>query len=117
MATTTRSSGPRSVAAGTLSLVDMEAIVQFDSPEDQIKAAAEIAKAKRHGRKPSEGRTGRKFRYRKTKAQINRMIAKLMDHGIDGLTTRALAWAAGSIGDDEFEEDIRRETTTEPAQP
>lgn len=105
------------VAAGTLSLVDMEVLSQFDSPEDQIKAAAEIAKAKRHGRKPSEGRTGRKFRYRKTKAQINRMIAKLMEHGIDGLTTRALAWAAGSISDDEFEEDIRRESTTEPAQP
>jgi ParB family chromosome partitioning protein len=102
------------VAAGTLSLVDVEVLSQFDSPEDQIKAAAEIAKAKRHGRKPSEGRTGRKFRYRKTKAQINRMIAKLMDHGIDGLTTRALAWAAGSIGDDDFEEDIRRESTTEP---
>ena len=102
------------VAAGTLSLVDVEAIAQFETPDDQIKAAAEIAKAKRHGRKPSEGRPGRKFRYRKTKAQINRMIAKLMDHGIDGLTTRALAWAAGSIGDDDFEEDIRRESTTEP---
>ena len=102
------------VAAGTLSLVDVEVLSQFDSPEDQIRAAAEIAKVKRHGRKPSEGRTGRKFRYRKTKTQINRMIAKLMDHGIDGLTTRALAWAAGSIGDDDFEEDIRRESTTEP---
>jgi len=103
------------VAAGTLSLEDVEVLSQFDSPEDQIKAAAEIAKAKRHGRKPSEGRTGRKFRYRKTKAQINRMIAKLMEHGIDGLTTRALAWAAGSIGDDDFEEDIHRESTTGPA--
>jgi len=102
------------VAAGTLSLVDVEVLSQFDSPEDQVKAAAEIAKAKRHGRKRSEGRTGRKFRYRKTKAQINRMIAKLMEHGIDGLTTRALAWAAGSIGDDDFEEDIRRESTTGP---
>jgi len=102
------------VAAGTLSLVDVDILSQFDTPEDQIKAAAEIAKAKRHGRKPSEGRPGRKFRYRKTKAQINRMIAKLMDHGIDGLTTRALAWAAGSISDDDFEEDIRRESTTEP---
>ena len=73
-----------------------------------------MAMVKRHGRKPSEGRTGRKFRYRKTKAQINQMIANLMDHGLDGLTTRALAWAAGSIGDDEFEEDVRRESTAEP---
>jgi len=96
------------VAAGTLSLVDMEVISQFDSPEEQIKAAAEMARAKRHGRKPSEGRTGRNFRYRKTKAQINRMIAKLMDNEIDVLTTRALAWAAGSISDDDFEEDIRQ---------
>jgi len=97
------------VAAGTLSLVDVEVLSQFDSPEDQIKAAAEIAKAKRRGRKPSEGRAGRKFRYRKTKAQINRMIAELMKHGLDGLTTRALAWAAGSISDGEFEEDIRQQ--------
>ncbi len=100
------------VAAGTLSLVDVEVLGQFETPEEQIKAAAEMARAKRHGRKPSEGRTGRKFRYRKTKAQINRMIATLMDHGLDGLTTRALAWAAGSIGDEDFEEDIRRESTT-----
>jgi len=102
------------VAAGTLSLVDVEVLSQFDSPEEQIKAATEMAKAKRRGRTPSEGRTGRRFRYRKTKAQINQMIANLMDHGLDGLTTRALAWAAGSIGDDEFEEDVRRQSTTDP---
>jgi ParB family chromosome partitioning protein len=97
------------VAAGTLSLVDVEVLSQFDSPEDQIKAAAEIAKAKRRGRHPSETKAGRSFRYRKTKAQINRMIAELMEHGLDGLTTRALAWAAGSISDGEFEEDIRQQ--------
>ena len=102
------------VAAGTLSLVDVEVLSQFETPEEQIKAAADIARAKRRGRHPSETKPGRNFRYRKTKAQINRMIAKLMDHGVDGLATRALAWAAGSIGDDEFEEDIRRESTTEP---
>lgn len=102
------------VAAGTLSLVDVEVLSQFDSPEEQIKAANEIAKAKRLGRKPSDGKLSRKFRYRKTKSQINRMIAKLMDSGIDGLTTRALAWTAGSISDDEFEDDIRRESTTDP---
>jgi len=96
------------VAAGTLSLVDMEAVAQFETPEEQIKAANDIAKAKRRGRHPSETKPGRSFRYRKTKAQINQMIAKLMEHGLDGLTTRALAWAAGSIGDDEFEEDIRQ---------
>jgi len=105
------------VAAGTLSLVDMEAVAQFDTPETQIKAANDIAKAKRRGRHPSETKPGRSFRYRKTKAQINRMIANLMEYGLDGLTTRALAWAAGSIGDDEFEEDIRHESTTEPAEP
>ena len=96
------------VAAGTLSLVDMEAVARFETPEEQIKAANDIAGAKRRGRHPSETKPGRNFRYRKTKAQINRMIAKLMEQGLDGLTTRALAWAAGSISDDEFEEDIRK---------
>jgi ParB family chromosome partitioning protein len=94
------------VAAGTLSLVDMEAVAQFETPDEQIKAANDIAKAKRRGRHPSEGKAGRKFRYRKTKTQINRMIAQLLDRGIDGLTTRALAWAAGSISDDDFQADI-----------
>jgi len=96
------------VAAGTLSLVDVEVLSQLETPGEQIKAANNIAKAKRRGRHPSESKLDRKFRYRKTKAQINRMIAKLMDQGLDGLTTRALAWAAGSIGDDEFEEDIQQ---------
>jgi len=96
------------VAAGTLSLVDMEAVAQFETPDEQIKAANDIAKAKRRGRHPSETKPGRSFRYRKTKSQINQMIAKLMEHGLDGLTTRALAWAAGSIGDNEFDEDIRQ---------
>lgn len=103
------------VAAGTLSLVDVEVLWQFETPKEQIKAANDIAKAKQRGRHPSDGKLGRKFRYRKTKSQINRMIAKLMDIGIDGLTTRALAWTAGSISDDEFEADIHRETTTDPA--
>ena len=97
------------VAAGTLSLVDMETVTQFETSEEQIKVAKDIARAKRRGRHPSETKPGRSFRYRKTKAQINRMIAKLMEHGLDGFTTRALAWAAGSISDDDFEEDIRQE--------
>jgi len=102
------------VAAGTLSLVDVEVLSRLETPGEQIKAANNIAKAKRRGRHPSETKLDRKFRYRKTKAQINRMIAELMEHGLDGLTTRALAWAAGSIGDDDFEEDIRHESTTGP---
>ena len=95
------------VAAGTLSLVDVEILSQFDSPEEQIRIANDIAKAERRGRHPRETKPGR-GRRTKTKTQINQMIAKLMGHGLDGLTTRALAWAAGSIGGDEFEEDIRQ---------
>jgi ParB family chromosome partitioning protein len=103
------------VAAGTLSLVDMEVVARFETPGEQIKAANDIARAKRRGRHPSETKLGRSFRYRKTKAQINRMIANLMEHGLDGLATRALAWAAGSITDEDLDEDIRRETTTQSA--
>ncbi|REJ65608.1 MAG: ParB/RepB/Spo0J family partition protein [Planctomycetota bacterium] len=96
------------VAAGTLSLVDVEILSRFTTPEEQIKAAHEIALAKRRGRRPSEGKLSRRFRYRKTKAQINKMIAKMMNHGIAGLTTRSLAWAAGYISDDELDEEIRK---------
>jgi len=95
------------VAAGTLSLGDVEVLSQFDTPEEQIKAADEIAKAKRQGRHPNDPALARSQKS-KTKRQINQMVARLIDHGLDGFTTRALAWAAGSIGDNEFEEDIRQ---------
>ena len=73
------------VAAGMLSLVDVEVLSQFETPEEQIKAANEIAKANRRRRKPADKKLRRKFRYRKTKFQINQKIAKLMDKGLRGL--------------------------------
>ena len=100
------------VAAGILSLVDVEILSQFETPEEQIKAANEIAKSNRRGRKPSDGKLRRTFRYRKSKSQVNQKIAQLMDQGLEGLATRALAWAAGYITEDEFDKDIRRETAT-----
>ena len=97
------------VAAGMLSLVDVEVLSQFETPKEQIKAANEIAKANRRGCKPSDAKLRRKFRYRKSKTQINQKVAKLMNKGLEGLATRALAWAAGYITDEEFDRDIRRE--------
>lgn len=107
------------VAAGTLSLVDVEVLSQLEEPEEQIQGAEEIAEAKERGERPSEANLSREFHYRKSKSQINKMIARLLECGIEGLAPRALSWAAGYIGDDELEQDISqhldKQTSSFPA--
>lgn len=96
------------VAAGTLSLLDVDILSELPSAEEQIRGAKAIAHAKRSGRKPSAGKLTRRFHYRKSKAQISQMIEQLMIAGISGLPTRLLAWTAGYISDDEIKSDIRK---------
>ena len=51
----------------------------------------------------------RKFRYRRSKQEINARIGQLMEAGLSGLVTRFGAWCAGYISDDEFDHDIELE--------
>jgi hypothetical protein len=83
----------------------------LNTPADQIKAAQRIVDAKReHGKtarlQPLGPNGRRQFNSRRSKAQINEMVAKMLARGITGLGPRMGAWCAGYISNAEFERDI-----------
>jgi len=97
----------KKAAVGLLSAMNIEAICKL--PEDkQIQAAEDIVKAKRVRGKTSRlpAKFRRRIRPRKSKAQISKMVALLMDADINGLPLRLLTWAAGYITDQEIQKDI-----------
>lgn len=109
----------KKAAAGGLSAVNIEMIAKLETEADQIKAAAEIIRAKEANSKKRyqhalDEEHRRRFKFRKTKAQIAEMIDRMICLGVNGLATRALAWAAGGITDEELEEDIRKEVEDAP---
>jgi hypothetical protein len=76
-------------------------------PHNQIKAAEEIASAKKKGKtKFLDPKFKRRFQPRRSKAQINEMITRMLDAGIEGFGPRSLAWAAGYLKDQELLADI-----------
>lgn len=97
------------VAAGMLTLLDVEILAKLPV-EEQAKAADEIAFERANSRRPRiRAELRRRFRRRKSKEEINKMVAYLLDSGLDGLVTRMGAWCAGYIDDAELLEDIRLE--------
>lgn len=94
-------------AAEQLSKVDIETIASLETEALQLKAANDIQKAKRYGKSREVGtRYGRKFRYRRTKAEISKMVAWMLSVGLDDTAPRSLAWCAGRISDDDLKADI-----------
>ena len=72
--------------------VNVKVLVGMKTPDEQIEAARKIVAAKReHGKTASLQHLGpkyrRKFGYRKSKAEINQMVAKMLGRGITGLGT------------------------------
>jgi ParB/RepB/Spo0J family partition protein len=101
----------KKAAAGILSAVNIEAIAKLATIEEQIKAAQEISKAKEKGKTKFldvDARYKRRFRDRRSKEQIGQMIKVMFDAGIEGLPTRALAWAAGYVSDEELQMEIKQ---------
>jgi ParB family chromosome partitioning protein len=97
-------------AAGRLSAVNLEALWQL--PEDErLGGARKFIKAggSRRGKK-LKGAPRRRFRPRKTKAEIANMIGSLLNANIEGLPPRLLAWAAGYITETEIRKDIKQYT-------
>ena len=94
-------------AAGLLSANTIERLSQA-APEDQLFLANETAKARnKSGQLPGLPSTyKRKFKERRSKEQINKMVTKLFEAGITGLPCRVLAWAAGGVSDEEIDKDI-----------
>lgn len=97
----------RRVAAGILTLGDVQVLHEIKGADEQIKAADRLFDARRKGRKPEQVGYPRRFRVRKNKVQISKMIRRLMRKRLDGFPTRLLAWCAGYVSDDEIAEDIR----------
>ncbi len=95
------------VAAKALTLLDVDVLVKLP-PEEQFKAAQALlaARGRRTKKLNVDPRYRRKFKYRRGKDQINEKIGELMEAGLSGLATRAMAWCAGYISDDDFDKDI-----------
>lgn len=98
-------------AAGLVSALDVDILVKMDTPQEQISAARERAKYEmkkaggRRTRKPK--RFQRAFQYKRSKAEVNKMIELLWWHRIEGLAPRLLAWANGYVPDDEIKQEIK----------
>jgi ParB family chromosome partitioning protein len=97
-------------AAGLLTTTNINAIWRLPSKEDQRKAAAEIAKIKRKGKKQSikylDPRYQDCFKRRKVKSEVRNMVARMLNARVEGLGPRALVWAVGEITDEELWQDV-----------
>jgi ParB/RepB/Spo0J family partition protein len=101
----------RLIASGLIGLCHVKALIKL-SPDKQLEAAQKIIDAKRQYGKSAplnhlDPSFKRSFRYRKSKAAINKMVAKMLSKGITGLAPRMGAWCAGYITDKELNEDIK----------
>lgn len=91
------------VADRTLRLNDLEAL-QALPPTEWLQAAHQIAAG---DRRSINTYRRMKMRLTKNRVQINRMIERLFDAGLEGFGTRLLAWATGGVSDEQIEIEIR----------
>lgn len=99
------------VALGYLSVDTVESLYALPTRKEQLAAAQDIVTARsksrkyrRHMKNPDNRKI---FKRPQSKAALRKMIGYLLNKGIDGLAPRALAWAAGSITDKEFRDEVR----------
>ena len=93
-------------ALGLLSAVNIEAIHLLPE-EEWLEAAEKIVKFKEKNRGKRVQPIRRKFRQKKSKAQLSKMAAVLLNAGVNGLPSRLMAWAAGYLSDAEIKKDIK----------
>ena len=92
-----------SIASGLLTLNDIRVLVTL--PPGKLPSAAETMI--RHGRGSFSKPKSVRFK-RKRRSQINRMIERLFDAGLDGLPTMLLAWTQGGVSENDIESAIFR---------
>jgi len=97
-------------STGHLSALNIELLSKLEGSR-QSKAVNDIVTHKQqHGKtRAMASRYQRKFKGRKTKSQLAKMVEHLYNVNCDGLACRILAWSAGRITDFEIEEDLRNE--------
>lgn len=101
---------------GELNLVDIDGLRKCSDPEEMERVAKLMVKAKRE-KNPmllSATRKNRRTCPKRSKAEIGQMIERLMEMGRTGTETRALAWAAGWIRDDELLNDSDLSPLSDP---
>ncbi len=104
-------------AVGLISAVNIEILYSMESDVERIRATKEIVRSKKQNKTQTlrvSSKFRRKFGYRKTKAQMAKMIAHLYAVQCEGLATRLLAWTAGSVEDIAIEKDIQNAPGYEP---
>ena len=102
-------------ATGLLAACNVKVLAALVTAAEQIEAARRIVTAKReHGKTASlrhlSPKYRRQFGYRKSKAEINQMVTRMLGRGITGLGPRMGAWCAGYITDAELIRDINDTT-------
>jgi ParB family chromosome partitioning protein len=93
-------------AAGRIVATDIEALWKIPE-ERRVEAAEKIVSVKRIPGKRLPRHLQRAFKPRKTKDEIGRMTATLLNAGLDGLPARLLAWAAGRVSDRQIRKEIK----------
>jgi ParB/RepB/Spo0J family partition protein len=106
------------IAARRVTLLDLQIVLKRDTPEEQIEVAKTLAASKR-GRGRNAVFVGEKlartFKRRKTKTEINGLIAQLFNRDVkNNLAIRIATWCAGSISDEELEADIAADLKSKP---
>lgn len=96
-------------AAGLLSQANLEKLAGMESPEEQIRAADQIVTARQRGRGkflPGLDKTYKRRRGVRPRAEVNRMVERMLAAGITGLPPRVAAWCANQISDEELLREI-----------
>ena len=93
--------------AGRLNLADVDGLRKC-GPDELLRVANLMIRAKRE-KNPlllEATRKNRRTQTKRSKAEIGRMIERLLEAGQSGLATRSLAWAAGWLRDEELLSDF-----------
>jgi hypothetical protein len=100
-------------AAGLLSQANLEKLAGMELAEEQIRAADQIVEARQRGRGkflPGLNTTYKRRRGVRPRAEVNRMIERMLAAGITGLPPRVAAWCANHISDEELLREIELAT-------
>jgi ParB/RepB/Spo0J family partition protein len=101
----------RKAAAGLLSQAVLYILSKLP-PEEQEKSVMEIAEARLRGTgKRLPGLNREKYRKKlgkvRSRTDMNNLLSRLLYVGCSDFATRAIAWCAGSLTDEEFEPDVK----------
>ena len=98
-------------AAGLVTAATIERMGPETTPEEQLLIAEAASKARTLGATNPQmlEKYNQRFKFRRSKEAISRMVLTMFDAGVSGLATRALAWVMREISDTDLLRDIKAE--------